>query len=174
MKLILPLLLLCTLSLSAQVLISPHDAIKSTYPESTSIEKKNYILSKSNASTISKAAKTKLSSKIFKVYKALKGDNVIAYGILINKKVRSKNAVVMYLIDVNSTLNNIEIIAFNEPLEYIPSKTWKSQFQNIPTTQMLRVSKEIPTITGATLSARSITNSSRLAFAFYNEILKGK
>jgi len=65
-------------------------------------------------------------------------------------------------------------VAFNEPLEYMPSKEWKSQFQNIETTKMLRISKEIPTITGATLSAVSITDGSRVAFALYNEILKEK
>ncbi len=174
MKRLLSLLLLCALSLSAQVLISPLDAINSAYPKNTSIEKKNYILKKDEAVNVSKSAKTKLSSKIFKVYKALKNDKVIAYGILINKKVRSKNAVVMYLINADSTLKGIEIIAFNEPLEYIPSKTWKSQFQNISTEKMLQLSQDIPTITGATLSARTITDGSRLAFAFYNEILKTK
>lgn len=174
MKKIFSLLLLFVLSLSAKVLISPLDAMQSAYPKSTSIDKKNYVLNKSNASSISKAAKTKLSSKIFKVYMAVKNDKVIAYGILINKKVRSKNAVVMYIINSNSTLRSIEIIAFNEPIEYIPSKTWNSQFQNISTEKMLRVGKDIPSITGATLSANSITSSSRLAFAFYNEILKNK
>ena len=39
---------------------------------------------------------------------------------------------------------------------------------------MLRLSKEIPTITGATLSARSVTDGSRVAFAIYNEILKNE
>ncbi|MCD6190216.1 MAG: FMN-binding protein, partial [Sulfurimonas sp.] len=68
----------------------------------------------------------------------------------------------------------IEIIAFNEPLEYLPSDKWNSQFENVSTDKMLRVSKEIPTITGATLSARSITDGSRVAFAFYNEVLRDK
>lgn len=78
------------------------------------------------------------------------------------------------MITRESVLKGIEIIAFNEPVEYLPSKEWNSQFQNIPTTKMLRLSKEIPTITGATLSARSVTDSSRVAFAFYNEVLKEK
>jgi len=35
-------------------------------------------------------------------------------------------------------------------------------------------SRDIPTITGATLSARSVTDASRIAFAIYHELLKGK
>ncbi|MDQ7046017.1 MAG: FMN-binding protein [Sulfurimonas sp.] len=174
MKVLFFISLACVLSLSAQVLISPHDAMNSAYPSSTNIEKKNMILSKKNASIISKQSKTKLKSKIFRIFKAYKNEEIIGYGILISKKVRSKNAVILYIISSDAVLKSIEIIAFNEPLEYIPSKTWKSQFQNIQTSQMLRTSKEIPTITGATLSARSITDGSRLAFAFYNQMLKSK
>lgn len=174
MKRLLSLLLLLALSLSAKVLISPIDAMQSAYPNASTIKKKNFILSTSDATTISQASKTKLNSKIFKVFIAKNADKIIGYGILINKKVRSKNAVVMYFINTNSILQGIEIIAFNEPLEYIPSATWNTQFQNISTNKMLRISKEIPTITGATLSARSITNGSRVAFAFYNTKLKSQ
>ncbi len=160
--------------LSAKILISPLDAMKYTYGKSSEISKRNVLLSNKQAMTITKEAKVKLTSKIFRVFTAKQGNKILGYGILVNKKVRSKNAVVLYSISVDSMLKSIEIIAFNEPLEYIPSKEWKSQFKNISTNKMLRTSKEIPTITGATLSARSITDSSRVAFALYNELLKDK
>lgn len=134
--------------------------------------KKNILLSSQQAARITEEAKVKLDTKIFRIFKAIKADKVLGFGILVNNKVRSKNAVVIYFITPQSILKGIEIIAFNEPDEYIPSKEWNSQFQNIETTKMLRSSKEIPTITGATLSARSITDSSRVAFALYNEVLK--
>lgn len=168
------LLVFFALPLSAKILISPLDAMKQSYTNEAVIVKKNILLSKVQASKIEKAARTKLSSKIFRVFKATKDSKLLGYGILINKKVRSKNAVVIYFISNESLLKSIEIIAFNEPLEYLPSEKWNSQFENIRTDKMLRVSKEIPTITGATLSARSITDGSRVAFTFYNEVLKDK
>ena len=165
---------LFALSLSAKVLISPVDAMKQSYGNEAVIVKKNILLSKVQASKIEKSSKTKLDSKIFRVFKATKESKLLGYGILINKKVRSKNAVILYFISKDANLKSIEIIAFNEPLEYLPSDKWNSQFEDVPTDRMLRVSKEIPTITGATLSARSITDGSRVAFAFYNEVLKDK
>lgn len=168
------ILLLFALPLSAKVLISPIDAMKECYGENSLIVKKNILLSKKQAKHIQQEAKVKLDSKIFRTFKATKDGQLLGYGILVNKKVRSKNAVVIYLISNDSILKSIEIIAFNEPPEYLPSKKWNSQFENIPTEKMLRVSKEIPTITGATLSARTITDSSRLAFALYHEVLKEK
>ena len=173
-KILLILLILITIPLSAKVLISPIDAMKQSFGTNVTVVKKNILINNKQAKTIQTNAKTKLSSKIFRTFKATKGNEILGYGVLINKKVRSKNAVVLYLISKESTLVGIEIIAFNEPMEYIPSKKWISQFENVPTDKQLRVGREIPTITGATLSARSITDSSRLAFAFYNEILKAK
>lgn len=167
------LLFLLSSSLSAQVLISPIDAMKEQYGEDTEISKKNIMLPKSKYSRIQKAAKVKLNTKIYRIFTAKKENKILGYGFLINRKVRSKNAVTLYFI-AKEKLLNIEIIAFNEPQEYIPSKTWQSQFKNIRTNTMLKLSREIPTITGATLSARSVTDASRIAFALYNELIKGK
>ncbi|MBU1658799.1 FMN-binding protein [bacterium] len=173
MKKILTLsILLFALSLSAKVMTSPVDAMKYTYGAESEISKKNILLSAKQASTIEKEAQVQLDTKIFRVFKAQKNQKTLGFGILINKKVRSKNAVVLYFISAESLLKGIEIIAFNEPPEYLPSDNWNKQFINISTHQMLKLSKDISTITGATLSARSITDGSRVAFAFYNEILK--
>ena len=166
--------MLLVLPLSAKVLISPIDAMKSTYGEDSTVTKKNILLSKTKTKVIEKAAKVQLTSKIFRIFKATKDNKLLGYGILVNKKVRSKNAVVLYFISKDSVLKGIEVIAFNEPIEYLPSKNWNSQFENISTDTLLRSGKEIPTITGATLSARSITDGSRVAFAIYNILLKGK
>ncbi len=174
MQYFLSLFLLCTLPLSAKILISPLDAMHYAYGSDAKVLKQNILLSKAQASRIQKEAKVKLNTKIYRIFKAHKGKAFLGYGILINKKVRSKNGVVLYFISKDSILKGIEIIAFNEPIEYLPSKQWNSQFQDKNTSKPLRVSREISTITGATLSARSVTDGSRLAFAIYNEILKGK
>ncbi|MBA1432869.1 MAG: FMN-binding protein [Epsilonproteobacteria bacterium] len=159
--------------LSAKVLLSPIDAIQENYSKTALISKKNILLTSEQFKKVQQAAKTKLTTKIYRIYIAKEAGKILGYGILINRKVRSKNAVVMYLISHNKLLG-IEIIAFNEPQEYIPTKRWTEQFKNLSTNTMLHLSREIPTITGATLSARNVTDGSRIAFALYNELLKEK
>lgn len=163
-----------TNSISAAVLLSPIDAMKENYSKTATISKKNILLSGENFHKIQTLAKTKLRTKIYRIYVAKKNTKILGYGILINKRVRSKNAVVIYLITDDAMLKGIEIIAFNEPHEFIPSKTWTAQFKNRPTNKMLNLSRDIPTITGATLSAKTVTDGSRIAFAIYNELLKEK
>lgn len=160
--------------INAVVITSPVDVMKQSYPADSRIEKRDITLTDTEANKISLNAKVQLDDKIIRTFKASKNGKTIGFGILINRKVRSKNAVVLYVISADSILKSIEIVAFNEPMEYIPLKNWMSQFENLKTDKMLRVGKEIPTITGATMSARSIVDGSRIAFALYNEMLKGR
>ncbi len=171
MKTLLLIFLLLLSKLSAQVLISPFEAMQANYGYDTQIAKKNILLSNAKFIKIQKDSQTKLDTKIYRIYTAKRGDILIGYGILINRKVRSKNAVTLYMIHTHK-LQSIEIIAFNEPLEYLPTNSWQAQFKNNDTATSLMLHKEIPTITGATLSAKSITEGSRVAFALYNELLK--
>ena len=173
-QILISIIILISTNLSAKMIISPFDVMKSSFGQTAEITKKNILLKKSQAKKISKSAKAKLSSKIFRVFKATKDDKLLGYGILVSRVMRTKNAVILYLVSKDSTLKGIEIIAFNEPPEYIPSKTWSKQFENLPSDKRLVLSKDIPTITGATLSARSFVDGSRIALAFYEEVLKGK
>ena len=112
-------LLLFALPLSAKVLISPIDAMQSTYGSDTTITKKNILLSKSKTKLIEQNSQQKLSSKIFRIFKATKEDKLLGYGILVNKKVRSKNAVVLYFISKDSVLKSIELFYENFRLFYV-------------------------------------------------------
>lgn len=173
-QLLLYLLIFLALPLSAKMLISPIDAMNQSYGAKSKISEDNILLTNIQAKKIQDESNVKLESNIFKVFKAEQNGKIIGYGILINKKIRSKNGVVLYLISTDSVLKGMEVIAFNEPMEYVPSKKWMSQFENVKTQTQLNLSKDIPTITGATLSAKSFVDGSKIAFALYNEVLKGK
>jgi len=171
-KIILFILLLLSSS-HAKVLISPLEAMQETYGINATITKKNILLSNAKFTNIQKNAKTKLDTKIYRIFTAKQDDKILGYGILVSRKVRSKNAVVLYFIK-DDKLKGVEIIAFNEAIEYITSETWNKQFEGIPTDKMLQLNRDIQSISGATMSARSVLEGSRVAFAVYNELLKGK
>jgi hypothetical protein len=66
---------------------------------------------------------------------------------------------------MDSKIKSIEIVAFNEPMEYLPTATWLNVFDNKSTANTLKLNQDIPTTTGATLSARAITDGARAALA---------
>ncbi len=159
-------------SLHAGVLISPIEAMKQSFGNEMKISKKNHLLSKKTAAKVQQEARVKLHTKIYRIFKASQESRIAGYGVLITRKVRSKDAAVLYLMTPDGTLKTIEIVAFNEPSEFIPSKRWIAQFESKSIKDRLRVGKDIPTISGATLSARNITESARLALAVYKYTVK--
>lgn len=173
-KITLFLVLFLVSSLDAKMIISPYKAMQAAYGENVEITKKNILLKKIQATKISQDAKVKLYSKIIRVFTAKKDGTLLGHGILISRIMRTKTVVALYIIDSNEVLKSSEVIAFNEPIEYMPSQAWIDQFSNVSTQKRLYVKKEIPTITGATLTARALVDGSRVAFAFYKEIIKGK
>jgi len=162
------LLLLFALSLQAKLLISPYDAMKLHFGDDSNIEKKSLLLTTEETKAITKLAKVKLKTKIYKTFRASKNGKLLGYGILVLHKVRSKDTAVLSIISPDGILQTIETIAFNEPIEYLPSKSWIEVLNNKTLTPSLALGKDIPSITAATMSARAATNAARIALSIYD------
>jgi electron transport complex protein RnfG len=162
------LLFFFALSLQAKLLLSPFDAMKANFGENVEIVKKNILLSNDEAKALTEQAQTKIDTKIYRIFTAKKADVIQGYGILVLHKVRSKNMAVLSIISPDGVLQGIEIIAFNEPMEYIPTSNWIKILENQTLTPRLNLGKDIPTVTGSTLSARAATKAARIALALFN------
>ncbi|MFZ3052996.1 MAG: FMN-binding protein [Sulfuricurvum sp.] len=161
---IIVLSLLTSVYLFAQVLGDPVALTQRTF-SAKSVQIQNIILSDAQVAELSKASMQKIDSKLYRLYLAQNGDKTVGYGVLMNKKVRTKTAISLYLIGVDGKIKSIEIVAFNEPIEYLPTKTWLDGFDNKSNANTLRLNQDIPTTTGATLSARAITDGARVALS---------
>ena len=151
---------------------SVDDVIKLSFTGVSTIDPKQIILTKKQFSQVQSKAKAAVRTKIYRYYDIKSKSKRLGYAVLIARKVRGKKATVLYAFDNSGTLKFTEIMAFGEPPEYIPSKTWMSQLQNKSNSTKLTVGKDIPTISGSTLSARSITEGARVARAIYEIVLK--
>jgi len=161
-------------ALQAKLLISPFDALHAVYGDDVKIEKKNVLLTLDKAEKVYKEAKMKKGGKVFRTFSVKRGDKVIAYGILISRVVRTKDAAILYMISPKGVIEYVEVVAFNEPPEFTPSKQYLEQFQGKSSKDTLRVGKDIPTVTGATMGARNVTDGARLALALFEMLFKGK
>jgi hypothetical protein len=151
---------------------SVDDVIKSSFTGVSTIEPKQIILTKKQFSQVQSRAKAAVRTKIYRYYDIQSKHGRLGYAVLIARKVRAKKATVLYAFDNTGRLKFTEIMAFGEPPEYIPNTTWMSQLQNQSASTKLTVGKDIPTISGSTLSARSITEGARVARAIYEIVLK--
>lgn len=158
------LFLLCFTMADAQVLGDPLALTQRAF-NARSVDTHNLILNDEQMAQLSKASLQKIETKLYRIYVAKNGSQSLGYGVLMNKKVRTKTAIALYLIGADGIIKSIEIVAFNEPMEYLPTKTWLEVFDRKSAASTLRLNQDIPTTTGATLSARAITDGARAALA---------
>jgi len=145
--------------------LSVEEIIKENVEHSLIVEKTKIILSKKALIRVKKLAKVAVKTRLYRLYKVKKHHKIVGYGILISRKVRSKKATVLYYINTKGILRFTEILAFKEPPEYKPSKKWMTQFRNTIKASVFKLGKDIPTISGATLSARNVAQGARIAKA---------
>ena len=168
------LLFLLSSMLFAKENISIDELLKTNYQikhddKQINIEKKSLILTKEQAKSIQKAARAKVNSKIVRYYKVEKEDKVLGHAILLKQKIRTKNAAILYMVDSNKTMIGLEIVSFKEPSEYKPNDEWTEVFKGKTSEDILIAGKDIATISGATLSARAISDAARVALAISQE-----
>lgn len=156
----------------AKTNVSIENVIKASFSEVSSVDAKQLVLTKVQYNKIKKRAKAAVRTKIYRYYDIKSGSKIIGYGVLITRKVRTKKATVLYAFDLSGKLIFSEIVAFGEPPEYIPNQHWMSQFVNKTSSTKLTMGKDIPTISGSTLSARTISDGARIARAIYEVAIK--
>jgi len=155
------------------LLIKPEEALEKTFPEH-SFEKKSFMIDKKTKSLIEKSFKTRLKTSIFRVYLIKKNNKIEAYALLHSHRVRTKKETVLITMDRNCSVIDIEVIAFYEPPEYIPPEKWLDNLKGKNPENPPVVKKNIPNITGATLSSRAITDAVRQAVGICKFYLKEK
>lgn len=164
--------ILLSQSSMAKNFLTIDEVIHASFPSGTKMKKHSLILTKKQFSQIQKKAKAKVDTKVYRYYTLSNKGKTTGYAILEFRKVRTKKATTLYGFDMKGTLIFTEILAFGEAPEWVPSKTWMSQLQNKSPKAALHIGKDIPTISGATLSARSVSEGARVARAIYEIVLR--
>jgi hypothetical protein len=68
-------------------------------------------------------------------------------------------------------VRDLRLLAFHEPLEYMPSARWFQQFESKTLAAPLRLGGDVHGIVGATLSSRAATEGVRRALALYQVVV---
>lgn len=139
--------------------------IKLSFSKGVSVSKEQFKLCPKEIKSLQSMAKASIKSNVVRFYRVKKGLKLEGYGVILLQTVRSKKTAVLYVIGKNQKIKNIEIIAFHEPREYKPKENWLSSFDNKDRNSNLFSGKGIPNISGATLSARAVSDLARVALA---------
>ncbi len=151
----------------AKVYHTKEDALKLAFPDVQEIEKETVFLDEMQEKKVEELARTKAEGRVFTFYKGEKDGEVMGYAIFGSNVVRTKPEVYMAVINPDGSLRLIEMLAFYEPEEYLPSKKWFRQFHNKTLNDDLWLKRGINAISGATMSANGIIREVRKVLAIF-------
>jgi len=165
------LLLLPTLAgdAGAKVLVTPEEAVALAFP-GCAVERRTVYLSETQVREAERQAGTRLVTAIVHPYVARCGERPAGVALFDTHVVRTLAETVMVAIDADGEIVRVEVVAFDEPPDYLPRPEWYRQFDGRALDPELELRRSIRPMTGASLSARSATDAARRALALFGQL----
>jgi Na+-translocating ferredoxin:NAD+ oxidoreductase subunit G len=154
-------------------IISRDEALKLVFPDAE-IRQSMIFLTKDEQDAASKLAGVAIESGLVARYDAMKDQKPVGRAYLDTHVVRTKKESLLIVLNEDGKIWRIEVVAFQEPPEYLPNEKWYEQFQGKALDPDLRLKKEIHPVTGATLTAQASTDASRRVLAIDQILQKRK
>jgi hypothetical protein len=156
----------------ATVFLAEDEALKLAFPDADRVEDRTVILTDEQKLDVEKRAHAPVETQLWTIHVGWKGDAVQGYAIIDSHVVRTLPETFMVVIDPAGTVRRVEILAFHEPPEYLPTARWVGQFAGRTLNDDLKLNGAIQGITGATLSATAMTAGVRRALALFAVVVK--
>ncbi len=153
--------------LCAQVYLTKDEALKVYFPYAETIERKSVFLTDAQVGRIQEKAKAKVESKIITYYVGKDASGKLGYTFFDTQIIRTMPATYAVIVLPDTSVRAVEILAFYEPEDYLPSKKWLAQFTNKNPQSDLWLKRGIHNMVGATLSAQALSDGVRRILATF-------
>ncbi len=151
----------------ARVFLTQEQAIQKAFPSPQRVERRTLYLSDAQARRVSEAAGVPVENRIVPYYVGRLEGRITGYAYFDTHQVRTLPETILVLLGADARIVRIDILAFDEPEDYLPTGRWLAQFPGRPLDDDLSLGKGIRSLTGATLSARAITEAARRVMALH-------
>lgn len=156
----------------AKVFYSRAEALELAFPDAERVESRTYVLRDDQVEQIQTLSRSPLGTKLVKIYTGMRGDEVIGYAVIDIHRVRTQPEAFMVVLDPGGSVRSLRVLAFHEPLEFLPTDRWYGQFADKTLEQPLKVGGDVHAVVGATLSAHATTRGVRRALAMYEVLIQ--
>lgn len=120
---------------------------------------------------VERRARVRCRSRLVAAYLAWRGDTLAGTAFFDSRTVRTMPAVFLVVVAPDTTVERVDVLAFQEPPDYRPPQRWLALFPRRRLDDELQPRRDIRNLAGATLTARAVTESVRLALAQYEVLV---
>ena len=155
----------------AAVLLSQEEALSLAFP-GASVARRTAYLDSDQMDQVQRLAGAGVepARAMTPYYLATRDGEPVGVAYFDTRRVRTEVATVMYVVDPTARLVRVEVVSFNEPREYLPREAWLRQFAGRLLDKDLALKRGIRGMTGASLTARTVTAGARRILALHEVI----
>lgn len=152
--------------LEASERVTKEEALSLAFPGCEVIKETHY-LTAAQLARATELSGTKVESGLWTAYRAENGGASCGTAYFDRHAVRTLSETLMIVVDADGVVRRIEVIAFDEPSEYLPKPAWYAQFEGKVLDADLALKKSIRPVTGASLTARATAEATRRVLAIH-------
>src|SRR5262249_23146759 len=134
---------------NAKLFYSRNEALKLAFPDSDRVDNRSILLDDAQATQIEQLAKSKLDSRLVTIYTGYRGNELLGSAFIDVHTVRTVPEALMTVLSPAGEVRMLRLLAFHEPLEYMPPERWYQQFESKSLDAPLRLDGDIHGIVGA-------------------------
>jgi hypothetical protein len=154
---------------AGKVFMDRDEALELAFP-GCEVQRTTVYLDEEHVKRIEALSKVEFEGSILYPYRAVREGKVVGTAYFDTHRVRSKRETLMVVVDSEGRTSRIEVLAFGEPLDYVPRDRWYDQFDGRPLDEDLTLGREIRGVTGATLTAVATTDCARRVLAAHRVV----
>jgi Na+-translocating ferredoxin:NAD+ oxidoreductase RnfG subunit len=154
-------------AVAGPVYASREQALARVFPPPATIERKTYFLTDAERERAGRAARAKVESSLVVTYIGRGPKGVLGTGYFDTHTVRTMPETLLVTVRPDGVLENVEVVAFGEPEDYLPRRRWLDLFRGRRLDVELAVGRRLAHVTGATLTTRAIADAVRRVLAIH-------
>jgi electron transport complex protein RnfG len=158
---------------AARVLLTRDAALAQAFGPRAKVTTRTVFLTPDEVKSVEQAAGAKLASAHVTSYRGTVGDTLVGTAYLDTHPVRSQMETVMIVVTPEGKVGAVEVLAFNEPDDYLAPVRWLERFDGQALSKDLRPGQAVPTLAGATLTARAVSAATRRTLALHALLTAG-
>ena len=155
----------------AKVFYAREEVQQLAFPRATRMDPIEFFLTTEQRADIERLGMARVESDLVTVYAGYDADRLLGYAFIDTHEVRTLPETFLVVIDADGVVSNTHVLAFYEPLEYLPSERWLLQYSGQSLQPDLRIGARVAGITGSTLTAQAVNGGIRRALAIHKVLI---
>jgi hypothetical protein len=153
----------------SKVLVTVDEALRLAFPGAT-IERETVFLTQAEMRAASELSGEDVSRALTVRHVARREGRLLGSAYFDVHLVRTMQETLLVVVRPDGSIGRVEVISFDEPLDYLPREGWYRQFDGEQLDADLQIDRAIHAVTGATLTAVAAMAAARRVLALHQVI----